>query len=109
MLRGSFASMGQETSKGNLRKWGNPCFHLFCCQTHELLGSSAPYGWHSKDPGDLLLVIDSLERGLLNGVQGMFLQVAQALGKDYQGRKQLSIAGFQLHASRDILQNEGPG
>lgn len=26
ILRSSFASMGKETSKGNLRKWGNPCF-----------------------------------------------------------------------------------
>lgn len=100
--------LGKETSKGNLRKWGNPCFYLFCCQAHELLGSSAPYGWDSNDPGDLLLVTDGLGRGLLDGVQSMFLHEAQAFGKDCQGRKELSIGGFQLHASCDILPKRRP-
>lgn len=89
--------------------WGNgvtPAFNS-CCQTHELLGSSTPCGWDSNDPGDLL-VIDSLERGLLNGVQSMFLQIEKAFRKDCQGRKQLSIGGFQLHVSCDILPNKRP-
>lgn len=57
ILRSSFASMDKETSKGNLKKWGNPCFCLSCCQTRELLGSSTPYGWDSNDPGDLLVIV----------------------------------------------------
>ena len=106
MLRSSSASVGKELSKDNLRKRDKPCFHLFCRQPHELPGSSAPYGWDGNDPGDLLWSADGLERGLLDGVQGMFFQVAQAFSKDREGGKHLSIAGFQLHARSNFLQKK---